>query len=145
MLWFTERCRVRAKGKRGKEKGEMIVKEIIKEEVLTLAEAKEILGALTKGMKYAGGGAEEGEEEVRYEQRKALEHASKFAKLGVEDTKALISDLMELEKMNNNIAVRIADLMPRSKNEVRAIYAKEQFTLSEDDIEEILDRVARYI
>jgi len=28
---------------------------------------------------------------------------------------------------------------------VRAIYAKEQFTLSEDDIEEILDRVARYI
>ena len=149
MLWFTERCRVRAKGKRGKEKGEMIVKEIIKEEVLTLAEAKEILAALTKGMKYAGGGGaeegEEGEEEVRYEQRKALEHASKFAKLGVEDTKALISDLMELEKMNNNIAVRIADLMPRSKNEVRAIYAKEQFTLSEDDIEEILDRVARYI
>ena len=126
----------------------MIVKEIIKEKVLTLAEAKEILGALTKGMKYAGGGAEEGEEgeeEVRYEQRKALEHASKFAKLGVEDTKALISDLMELEKMNNNIAVRIADLMPRSKNEVRAIYAKEQFTLSEEDIEEILDRVARYI
>jgi len=125
----------------------MIVKEIIKEEVLTLAEAKEILGALTKGMKYAGGAeeGEEGEEEVRYEQRKALEHASKFAKLGVEDTKALISDLMELEKMNNNIAVRIADLMPRSKNEVRAIYAKEQFTLSEDDIEEILDRVARYI
>jgi len=126
----------------------MIVKEIIKEEVLTLAEAKEILAALTKGMKYAGGGAEEGEEgeeEVRYEQRKALEHASKFAKLGVEDTKALISDLMELEKMNNNIAVRIADLMPRSKNEVRAIYAKEQFTLSEEDIEEILDRVARYI
>ena len=126
----------------------MIVKEIIKEEVLTLAEAKEILGALTKGMKYAEGGAEEGEEgeeEVRYEQRKALEHASKFAKLGVEDTKALISDLMELEKMNNNIAVRIADLMPRSKNEVRAIYAKEQFTLSEEDIEEILDRVARYI
>ena len=102
----------------------MIVKEIIKEEVLTLAEAKEILGALTKGMKYAEGGAEEGEEgeeEVRYEQRKALEHASKFAKLGVEDTKALISDLLKLKKINNTIAVRIADLMPRSKNEVLSL------------------------
>ena len=128
---------------RGKEKGEMIVKEIIKEEVLTLAEAKEILVTLTERMKEAEGREEE--EEVRYEQRKALEHASKFAKLDVEDSKALISDLMKLEKMNDNIAVRIADLMPRSKNEVRAIYAKEQFTLSEEDIEEILDCIARYI
>ncbi|MCW3139602.1 MAG: RNA polymerase Rpb4 family protein [Methanophagales archaeon] len=128
---------------RGKEKGEMIVKEIIKEEVLTLAEAKEILVTLTERMKEAEGREEE--EEVRYEQRKALEHASKFAKLDVEDSKALISDLMKLKKMNNNIAVRIADLMPRSKNEVRAIYAKEQFTLSEEDIEEILDCIARYI
>ena len=128
---------------RGKEKGEMIVKEIIKEEVLTLAEAKEILVTLTERMKEAEGREEE--EEVRYEQRKALEHASKFAKLGVEDSKALISDLLKLKKMNDNIAVRIADLMPRSKNEVRAIYAKEQFTLSEEDIEEILDCIARYI
>jgi len=127
---------------RGKEKGEMIVKEIIKEEVLTLAEAKEILVTLTERMKEAEGREEE---EVRYEQRKALEHASKFAKLDVEGSKALISDLMKLKKMNNNIAVRIADLMPRSKNEVRAIYAKEQFTLSEEDIEEILDCIARYI
>ncbi len=130
---------------RGKEKGEMIVKEIIKEEVLTLAEAKEILVTLTERMKEAEGREGEEEEEVRYEQRKALEHASKFAKLGVEDSKALISDLLKLKKMNNTIAVRIADLMPRSKNEVRAIYAKEQFTLSEEDIEEILDCIARYI
>jgi len=123
----------------------MIVKEIIEEEVLTLAEAKEILATLTERMKEAEGREGEEEEEVRYEQRKALEHASKFAKLGVEDTKALISDLLKLKKINNTIAVRIADLMPRSKNEVRAIYAKEQFTLSEEDIDEILDCVARYI
>jgi len=131
-----------------RKKGEMIVKEIIEEEVLTLAEAKEILATLTERMKEvkeAEGREGEEEEEVRYEQRKALEHASKFAKLGVEDSKALISDLLKLKKMNNTIAVRIADLMPRSKNEVRAIYAKEQFTLSEEDIDEILDCVARYI
>jgi len=123
----------------------MIVKEIIEEEVLTLAEAKEILATLTERMKEAEGREGEEEEEVRYEQRKALEHASKFAKLGVEDSKALIGDLLKLKKINNTIAVRIADLMPRSKNEVRAIYAKEQFTLSEEDIDEILDCVARYI
>jgi len=128
-----------------RKKGEMIVKEIIEEEVLTLAEAKEILATLTERMKEAEGREGEEEEEVRYEQRKALEHASKFAKLGVEDSKALISDLLKLKKINNTIAVRIADLMPRSKNEVRAIYAKEQFTLSEEDIDEILDCVARYI
>ncbi len=128
----------------------MIVKEILNEEILTLAEAREILLTLTASMKDEDedkdkeAGGEEEEEAIRYEQRKALEHTSKFAKLSASDAKALVSELMELEKMNEKIAIRIADLMPYSRNEVRAIYAKEQFTLSEEDIEAILDCVARY-
>ncbi len=125
----------------------MIVKEIINEVVLTLAEAKEILSALrTSGevKKKEEGKEEENEEEIRYERRKAFEHTTKFAKLGAKESRALINELLGLAKMKEEIAVRIVDLMPRSKNEVRAIYAKERFTLTEENIEKILDCVAKY-
>jgi DNA-directed RNA polymerase subunit F len=122
----------------------MIVKEILNESVLTLSEAKEIL----KPPKTRGGGTKkeegEGEVEMRYERRKASEHTSKFAKLGAKESRALISELLGLTKMKEQIAVRIADLMPKSSDEVRALYAKERFTLTEADIEKILDCVAKY-
>ncbi len=122
----------------------MIVKEIIEETVLTLAEAKEMLNTQRKrgrGKKKKGA---VGEEEERYERRKASENTTKFAKLGAKESRALINELLKLEKMKEEIALRIADLMPKSKNEVRAIYAKERFTLTEANIGEILDCVARY-
>jgi DNA-directed RNA polymerase subunit F len=119
----------------------MIVKEIINESVLTLAEAKEKLDALRSNI----AGKKEGEEEMRYERRKAYEHTTKFAKLGAEESRTLINELLELSKMKEAIAVTIANLLPRSKNEVRAIYAKERFTLTEADIEKILDCVAKHI
>ncbi len=122
----------------------MIVKDVLHESVLTLAEAKEILNAL----KTSGEGAKkkEGEEEkeIRYERRKASEHTTKFAKGGAKESRALIKKLLKLPKMKEGIAVRIADFMPKSPNEVRAIYAKERFTLTEADIEKILDCVAQY-
>ncbi len=122
----------------------MIVKEIINERVMTLAEAKDILTALKRSG--AGKKTEEGEEEeeIRYERRKAHEHTTKFAKLGAGKSRTLINELLRLEKMKEEIAVRIADLMPKSANEVRAIYAKERFTLTEADLEKILDLVTKY-
>ncbi len=122
----------------------MIVKEIINERVMTLAEAKDILTALKRSG--AGKKTEEGEEEeeIRYERRKAHEHTTKFAKLGAGKSRTLINELLGLEKMKEEIAVRIADLMPKSANEVRAIYAKERFTLTEADLEKILDLVTKY-
>jgi DNA-directed RNA polymerase subunit F len=122
----------------------MIVKEILNEKVLTLAESKEILAALKTSGEVKEPKEGEEEEEIRYERRKAYEHTSKFAKLKAENSRALIKELLGLTKMKEEIAVRIADLMPRSANEVRAIYAKERFTLTESDIEKILDCVIKY-
>jgi len=124
----------------------MIVKEIINEAIQTLAEAKEILNARRRsgeGKKKVGAEKEE-EEEMRYESRKATEHTTKFAKLGAKESRELINELLGLEKMKEEIATRIATLMPASKNEVRAIYAKERFTHTEASIEKILDCVAKY-
>jgi DNA-directed RNA polymerase subunit F len=110
----------------------MIVKEILSEELLTLAEAKEILN---RGKK---------KEEERYEKRRAIEHANKFAKIGAKESRKLVEELLKLEKMKLDIAIRIADLLPRDRDELRAIYAKERFALTESELDEILGIVKRY-
>ena len=47
----------------------------------------------------------------------------------------LINRLLELEKMKPVIAVRIADILPQSRDEIRSIYAKEKYTLSNEELD----------
>lgn len=109
----------------------MIVKSIIKEELLTLAEVKEVLDNIK--LKRAD------EEELGYELRRAMRHAELFAKGTAEESRRVIDELMKLEKMTPEIAIKIADIRPKTKDELRAIYAKERFTLSEEELDKILD------
>jgi len=113
----------------------MIVKLILDEQYLTLPEVKEILTDVSK---------QKSEEELQYELKRALDHVNTFAKLDVAESRALVNELIDLKKMKEEIAIRIADIAPLSKNELRSIYAKERFTLTEDELEEILDIVARH-
>ena len=115
----------------------MIVKKVLSEEPLTFAEVKEILEAMRASAAESGS-------EMRYEKRKVLSHVTKFAKMNAKRSRELVNELLKMDKMNEEIAVRIADLMPKSESEVRAIYAKERFSLSKEDIERILDCVAKY-
>lgn len=113
----------------------MIVKQILGEQYLTLPEVKKILADVSK---------QKSAEDLQYELKRALDHANTFAKLDVTESKALVRELKGLSKMKEEIAIRIADIVPLSKDELRSIYAKERFTLTEDELEEILDIVARH-
>jgi DNA-directed RNA polymerase subunit F len=109
----------------------MIVKSIMKEDLVTLAEVKEILDEIK--LKRAN------EEELGYELRRAMRHAELFAKGTAEESRHIVEELMKLEKMTPEIAIKIADIRPKTKDELRAIYAKERFTLSEEELNGILD------
>jgi DNA-directed RNA polymerase subunit F len=113
----------------------MIVKSIIEEEILSLAEVKELLDQIR--LKRAD------EEELGYELRRAIRHAELFAKDTAEDSRRMIGELVKLEKINKEIAVKIADVRPTTNDELRAIYAKERFTLSEEELKEILEIVLK--
>ncbi len=113
----------------------MIVKCILQEELLTLAEVKEILDQIR--LKRAE------EEELGYELRRAIRHADLFSKGSAEESRVMVAELMKMEKMNREIALKIADIRPVNKDELRAIYAKERFTLSEEELNSILDIVFR--
>lgn len=98
-----------------------------------LAEVKNILKKVSKER-----------EELIYEQKIALEHAQKFAKLPVKKTQELIKELKNVEFIDDVRAIRIADLLPMNEDDVKTIFAKERITLSEKDIKTVLDIVKKY-
>jgi len=101
--------------------------------LVSLAEVKNILKKIEKDRK-----------ELIYEQRIALEHAQKFAKLSVKQTKDLIKDLINLGNIEEHHAYKIADILPSSDDDVKAIFAKERYTPSETEIKKILEIVGKY-
>ncbi len=115
----------------------MLVKQIISEEILTLGEVRELLDEVKKER-------ENETKELGYELRKAMSHAETFSKLDAKKSKELMNELMKLEKMKPEIAVRITDILPMSNDEIRSIYAKERYTLSENELKQILDLVVRF-
>jgi len=100
---------------------------------VSLSEVKNILNKLSKER-----------EEMLYEQRIALEHAQKFAKLPVKKTNDMIKELTELEFLEQVHAYKIADLIPKTKDDIKTIFAKERITLGENNIKKILEIVGKY-
>ncbi len=115
----------------------MIVKQVHDESMLTLPEVKNILDNIKEEREKEG-------KELGYELRKAISHAEMFSKISANKSRELANELLKLEKMKPEIAVRIADILPLSNDEIRTIYAKERYTLSEDELKQILELVIKF-
>jgi DNA-directed RNA polymerase subunit F len=87
---------------------------------------------------------EKDREELLYEQKIALEHAHKFAKLSLKTTKDLIKELLKFDFLKEIHAYKIADLLPETDDDIKTIFAKERINLSEKEIKQILDIVKKY-
>jgi len=101
--------------------------------IVSLAEVKNILKKISKERK-----------ELLYEQKIALEHAEKFAKLSAKETKDLITDLMKLDHMDELQAYKIADILPNTEDDIKAIFAKERYTPNDKEIKNILEIVKKH-
>ncbi len=116
----------------------MTFKEVIEEEPLAVPQAKEIVERATEERKKL-------KKDLSFETRRALEHLSLFSKLSPEKAEKLLEELLDLGIKKKEIAIKIVDLVPRTADELRAIYAKERFTLSQEEIEKILETVEKHI
>lgn len=114
-----------------------IFKELVDEEYLTVAEAKELLADVESEHV-----AEE--RELRYELARAIDHVNRFGTLDPEESREMVAELQELEKVDEATAYKITDLLPQSRDELRAVYAQERYALDGDELDEVLDVVARY-
>jgi DNA-directed RNA polymerase subunit F len=115
-----------------------IFKEKVDEEYLTIAETKEILEDIEAER------ALDEDREMRYELARAIEHVNRFAELGAEESRQFVEELLEHEKVDEKTAYKIADLRPLDRDELRAVYAQERFSLSGDELDEILNIVKQY-
>ncbi|MBD3261139.1 MAG: hypothetical protein GF334_05570 [Candidatus Altiarchaeales archaeon] len=112
--------------------------EQLNEKPVTLAHVAEVLTKKEKEYEKMGG-------ELLYEQRKAFEHAKRFHKLNVGDAEKLQKKLLDLPiGLSEERAVKIIDLMPESVDDVRAIFAKERFKYSEEEIKTVIDQVDQF-
>lgn len=115
-----------------------IFKETIDEEYLTLAETKEILADIEAER------AGDEEREMRYELARAIEHVNRFAVLDPDEAAEFVEALLELEKVDESTAYKVANLRPLDRDELRAVFAQERYSLSGDELDAILDIVKRY-
>jgi DNA-directed RNA polymerase subunit F len=116
-----------------------IFKEKVDEEYLTTAEAKELLADVEQER------ALDEDREMRYELARAIEHVNRFATLDADESRELVEQLLELDKVDEPTAYKIADVLPQDRDELRAVYAQERYTLSGDELDDILDVVAKYV
>jgi DNA-directed RNA polymerase subunit F len=116
-----------------------IFKEKVSEEYLTTAEVKELLSEVEQER------ALDEDRELPYELARTIEHANRFAVLEPEEAEQLVADLQELDKVDEATAYKIANLRPEDRDELRAIYAQERYSLSGDELDEILNVLAQYV
>jgi len=115
-----------------------IFKETIDEEYLTISEAKELLEGIEEGR------AADEDREMRYELARAVEQVNRFAVLDAEESVELVEELQDVEKVDEKTAYKIADLLPQNRDELRSVFAQERYTLDGDELDEILQVVAKY-
>ncbi len=109
----------------------MIAKAVLEGRPIGAPEAKTVLDALS-----------ESGEELNYEQRIAIDYLSKFVSLSTKESQKLIDGLLKLnQKIKPELAVKIADLVPVDEEDVRAVFAKERFTLTKEEIKAILELI----
>jgi DNA-directed RNA polymerase subunit F len=106
--------------------------EIIAEQPITFAEAKEIMEKKSK-------------KNLGYEQNNALEHLSKFTKLSVKDAKKLMEELSKVKKLKDEQIVQICNFLPATKDELRTILHKDYTLFEDSEINAILEAVKKFL
>ena len=115
-----------------------IFKEVLDEEHLTTPEAKELLADIEAER------ALDEDREMQYELARAIEHVNRFATLEAEESRELVEELLELEKVDDATAYKIADVLPGDRDELRTLFAQGRYTLSGEELDDVLDIVAKY-
>ncbi|MDY6780243.1 MAG: RNA polymerase Rpb4 family protein, partial [Halobacteria archaeon] len=75
---------------------------------------------------------------------RSIDHVNELAALDADEAEEMLDELLELEQVDDFVAHKVVDLLPRNRDELRSIYAKERYSLDSDELDEILNIVAKY-
>lgn len=106
--------------------------EILKEKLITNAEALEILKGRSK------------EIELGYEQKNALDQLKKYCGLTEKKSLELIQKLSEITKLTERHIISIVNILPKDRDDLRVILEKDYKNLSEEEKTLILDHIGKF-
>ena len=106
------------------------------EQYVTLAEVRELLEAEAEIRGY---------DNLLQSQKAALDHAQTVCSISLDQANAIIDEVKQIDIVSDAVALKIADLLPRYPEDVRAIFSKERVTLEPQQIQQIIDIVEKHI
>ena len=106
------------------------------EQYVTLAQVRELLEAEAEIRGY---------DNLLQSQKAALDHAQTVCSISLEQANAIIDEVKQIDIVSDVVALKIADLLPRYPEDVRAIFSKERVTLEPQQIQQIIDIVEKHI
>ena len=106
------------------------------EQYVTLAEVRELLEAEAEIRGY---------DNLLQSQKAALDHAQTVCSISLDQANAIIDEVKQIDTVTDAVALKIADLLPRYPEDVRAIFSKERVTLEPAQIQQIIDIVEKHI
>jgi DNA-directed RNA polymerase subunit F len=110
----------------------MIGKEIIAKKPISLNEIKDILKERNK------------EGELTYEQKTTYDYVKKFSKLTAAKQKKIMKELSEIETIEDDFALRIADVLPENL-EILKVMAHKNSKATDEDLQKALDVTKKYL
>jgi len=69
---------------------------------------------------------------------------NRFGHLDAEESRELVEALVELDPIDVSTAVKITDLLPEDRTELRSVFAQERYSLDGEELDEVLSIVAKY-
>ena len=106
------------------------------EQYVTLAQVRELLEAEAEIRGY---------DNLLQSQKAALDHAQTVCSISLDQANAIIDEVKQIDIVTDAVALKIADLLPRYPEDVRAIFSKERVTLEPAQIQQIIDIVEKHI
>lgn len=104
---------------------------IVSSKPIPMAEVLEVLSERKKGG-----------EELGYEQANALEHAENFAGCDRKKAEAVLKKVKAASpKIDDETAVKIVDIMPKTEETLKAILLKNKIEISAEEIRDIMKAV----
>jgi DNA-directed RNA polymerase subunit F len=76
---------------------------------------------------------------LSFEKRATLDHVGFFTRIHGKKVDDMVKELNKIERVSDVHAYKIAELMPRDETELRPIFAKDRFTLTPEELKQILD------
>ncbi len=82
---------------------------------------------------------EKEKEELKYEQKNALDHLKKFVKIDSKQAEKLMKELEKIKSLRDRHIAAIINFLPEDKEELKIVLHKDFNLLKEEEVNQILE------